>query len=95
MAARVIFFVEDISDPDQLNVYKKAAHPNLLAAGGKVTIAYGRHEVVEGDPLKGVVMIEFPTFEEAREWYHSSAYKEIAALRKHASRTHAVIVETL
>jgi uncharacterized protein (DUF1330 family) len=95
MPGRVIFYVEEISDPEQLNKYKKAAHPNLLAAGGKVTVAYGRQEVVEGAPLVGVVTVEFPTFEQASEWYHSPEYQAIAALRKHGSRTHAVIVESL
>ena len=95
MAAYVIFYVDEISDQAQLDVYKKAAHPTLRAAGGKAMIAYGRQEVVEGAPVKGVVMLEFPTFEEAQNWYHSSVYQEAAKLRKFAAKTHAVIVEGL
>ncbi len=93
MTGYVIFFVEDISDPDQLKAYQKAAHPILAAAGGKVTIGYGEQEVVEGAPLKGVVMVEFPTYDAARDWYHSPAYQKVSAIRKPAARTHAVIVE--
>jgi uncharacterized protein (DUF1330 family) len=92
MTGYVIFFVEDVSDPEQLDVYKKAAHPIITAAGGKVTIGYGEQEVVEGPPLKGVVMVEFPTYEAARDWYHSPAYQEVSAIRHPASRAHAVIV---
>jgi uncharacterized protein (DUF1330 family) len=94
MGARVIFFVEDISDPEQLDKYKSAAHPTITAAGGKVTIAYGRQEVVEGAPLKGVVEIDFPTYEAAQSWYHSESYGAAKKLRQGAARTHAVIVET-
>jgi uncharacterized protein (DUF1330 family) len=93
MTGHVIFFVEDISDPEQLKKYQKAAHPTIGDFGGKVTIAYGRQEIVEGGELKGVVMVEFPTFEAAQQWYHSTAYQEAAALRKFAARTHTVIVE--
>lgn len=93
MSAYVIFYVEDISDPDQLKKYQQAAHPVLHAAGGTVKAAYGRQEVVEGGPLKGVVMIEFDNYENARNWYHSDSYQEAAKLREFAAKTHAVIVE--
>jgi len=95
MAAYVIFFVQSITDPAQLEQYKRAAHPTLKSAGGAVRIAYGRQEVLEGAPLAGVVMVEFPTYEAAREWYHSQAYREAAVLRKSAATAHAVLVEAL
>ena len=37
-------------------------------------------ESLEGAPVEGVVILEFPTFAEARAWYDSDAYK---AARKH------------
>ena len=93
MNTYVIFYVEEISDAEQLDKYKKAAHPTLSAAGGKVVAAYGRQEVVEGESLAGVVMIKFDNYEAACEWYHSAAYQEAKELRKFAARTHAVIIE--
>jgi uncharacterized protein (DUF1330 family) len=93
MKAFVIFYVEEISDPQQLDEYKKAAHPTLAAAGGRVVVAYGQKEVVEGNDLVGVVMVEFPSYDLAQKWYHSAAYTEVKKLRAMASRTHAVIVE--
>jgi uncharacterized protein (DUF1330 family) len=94
MTAHVIFFVEKINDPAGLKAYQRAAHPTLEPAGGRVTIAYGEQEVVEGSPLAGVVMIEFPTYEAARAWYHSPGYTQAAAIRKAgAAECHAVIVQ--
>ena len=93
MKAFVIFYVEEVSDPAQLDKYKQAAHPTLSAAGGRVVAAYGQKEVVEGDDLVGVVMVEFPSYEQASKWYHSEAYSEAKKLRTVASRAHAVIVE--
>lgn len=93
MNAYVIFYVEEISDGGQLKKYQQAAHPTLEAVGGTVRVAYGRQEVVEGGPLKGVVVIEFAKFEDAQSWYHSNAYQEAAKLRAFAAKTHAVIVE--
>ena len=95
MTAYVIFFVEEISDAGQLERYKQAAHPTLRSAGGSVAIAYGRQEVLEGPPLAGVVMVEFPSFEAAQQWYHSAEYQKAAELRLLATRARAVIVEGL
>ena len=95
MTAYVIFFVEEISDAGQLDQYKQAAHPTLKHAGGSVVIAYGRQELLEGPPLAGVVMVEFPTFEAAQDWYHSAEYQKAAELRMLAARSRAVIVEGL
>ena len=93
MKGYVIFYVSEISDPDQLKLYQKAAHPTLAAAGGKVISGYGRTEVTEGDPLVGVVMIEFAGYDQAAAWYHSEGYKEAKALRSGAATCHAVIIE--
>lgn len=37
---------------------------------------YGPVETLEGDPADGVVLIAFPTMEEAKAWYDSPAYQE-------------------
>jgi uncharacterized protein (DUF1330 family) len=95
MPAYVIFYVDSIADPLLLERYKHAARPTLRETGGVVTVAYGRHEVLEGAPLAGVVMVEFPTFEAARAWYHSAGYQAAATLRQSAATAHAVLVEGL
>jgi len=95
MKAYVIFYVESIADPELLERYKHAARPTLATAGGSVTVAYGRHEVLEGAPLAGVVTVEFPTFDAARAWYHSEAYSAASELRKSATKAHVVLVEGL
>ncbi len=92
MSAYVIFFVDEISDEDRLATYRAAAHPTVRESGGRVIVGYDKHEVVEGDPMVGVVMIEFPTYEAAQAWYHSPRYTEAAAIRKSGSKCRAVIV---
>lgn len=93
MKGYVIFYVEEITDPKSLKDYQNAAHPTLEQHGGKVFVGYGRQEVVEGPPVRGVVSIEFPSYEAAREWYHSAAYQEAKVIRRAAVTCHAVIVE--
>lgn len=93
MPAYAIFHAESIEDPVRLAEYKKAALPTVIAAGGKLLVAYGQQEVVEGPPLIGVIMIEFPTYEMATTWYHSDSYKAVRALREGATTLRVVIVE--
>jgi len=40
-----------------------------------VLAAYGRYEVLEGSDLEGVVIVEFPSLEAAKDWYDSPAYR--------------------
>jgi uncharacterized protein (DUF1330 family) len=93
MAAYVIFYVESIRDRELLERYKQAARPTLKEAGGAVSIAYGRHEVLEGAALVGVVMVEFATYESARAWYYSQAYRAASELRTAATISHTVLAE--
>ncbi|NGN64524.1 DUF1330 domain-containing protein [Streptomyces sp. A7024] len=49
--------------------------------GGRFLVHNTPHETVEGTWSGGVVMIGFPSLAEARAWWHSPAYQEIAPLR--------------
>lgn len=37
-------------------------------------VVYGRSEAPEGRNPDGVVLLQFPTFEDAKAWYESPAY---------------------
>lgn len=49
--------------------------------GGKFLVHATQHEVKEGDWPGFVVVIGFPGIDEARAWWDSPAYREIAPLR--------------
>jgi uncharacterized protein (DUF1330 family) len=50
---------------------------------------------VEGDEVDAVVVLEFDTVEEAKDWYHSPQYQEAVQHRLGTARSRAVIVEKL
>ncbi len=50
--------------------------------GGRFLVHVTPHEVLEGSWEEDVVMIGFPGLDEARAWWDSAAYQEIAPLRK-------------
>ena len=60
-----------------------------------VLAAYGRQEVLEGPPVEGIVIVEFPSIEDAKAWYDSPAYREAREHRFRGARYRAIIVEGL
>src|ERR1700759_1667840 len=59
----------------------------------KVLASYGPQQVLEGDAPEGVVIVEFPSTADARAWYDSPAYQEVAQHRFKGARYRAVLVE--
>ena len=59
----------------------------------EVLVAYGRHEVLEGDPIEGIVIAKFPDVESARKWYYSEAYQDVARHRKLGAIYQGLVVE--
>ena len=66
-----------------------------LNAGHTITprALYGRQEVLEGAAVEGVAILEFPTFDEAKAWYDSPAYREVREHRYKGADYRAVIVQ--
>ena len=50
--------------------------------GGEYLVRNGEYQVVEGeDNFPRIVIIKFPTYEKALEWYNSDEYKPIKEIR--------------
>jgi uncharacterized protein (DUF1330 family) len=95
LKAYVIFYVKTVSDLAGLEEYRKVGGPTLQKFGAVFRIRRGRFEVLEGDPVLGVVMLEFPSMEQARAWYGSEEYQAAKQLRLAASSSQAVLCEGL
>ncbi len=93
MAAYVIFIRESVHNQSEMEIYAKKARASM--AGHAVTrlAVYGRHEVIEGPEVGGVVIFQFPSFDEAKAWYNSPAYREAREHRFKGADYRAVIVE--
>lgn len=96
MSAYVFFIRESaIRDQAEMDLYRssnrdKAPNPNLTPL-----VVYGSMETLEGAPPDGVVLLKFPTVEDAKAWYHSAEYQAAAAHRMKAADYRAFIVEGL
>ncbi len=93
MTAYAIFIREKMTDPSEIEAYRSMVGPSMVGHSITRLAAYGRHEVLEGSDMEGVVILAFPTLEEARAWYTSPAYIEAREHRFKGAEYRAVIVE--
>jgi uncharacterized protein (DUF1330 family) len=93
MTAYVIVDV-DVHDPERYVRYRELARPVVEAFGGKYLARAGRTETLEGDwaPTR-LVILEFPSIEQAHLWLNSEEYREARALRHATATTRMVVIE--
>jgi uncharacterized protein (DUF1330 family) len=96
MPAYVIVFREGpVRDEAAMAEYARKALPSVADFAATPRIVYGAVHALEGAAPDGVVMLEFPTVEEARAWYACPAYQDALPHRKAGADWRVVIVEGL
>ena len=93
MSAYVIVDIV-INDPDKYERYRTLAPPSIAAYGGRYIARGGRTRLLEGTRQPNrVVILEFPTFERAVEWWSSPEYAPAKALRQECAEAEMVVLE--
>lgn len=92
MRGYLVYEVE-VTDSALWAEYRKVAVPLVEAAGGRFIIHSEKVHCLEGDwQPASVVVVEFPSFDVAKEFFESAAYQEVMPLRIRASRGRGVLV---
>ncbi|MDH3290528.1 MAG: DUF1330 domain-containing protein [Gemmatimonadota bacterium] len=93
MAAYVIVDIE-VTDPVQYETYKRTAASTVTAHGGRYIVRGGQAERLEGTwAPRRVVVLEFPSMEQARTWWSSDDYRPARDLRREAATFQMILVE--
>ena len=84
----------DVHDPDSYAKYT-AQTPGVAASyDGKFIVRAGQLETLEGAAAEPrVVVIEFPSYARALEFYNSDEYQAIVGIRHNASTGSVFVVE--
>lgn len=93
MAAFLIAFVKRVHDRKRLEDYWSKVGPTFEGTGAKPVSVYTPFELVEGGPIAGHVLVEFPDIDAARAWYFGEAYQAVKSLRKDAADIDLIIAE--
>jgi uncharacterized protein (DUF1330 family) len=93
MKAYVIVNV-DVRDPERYKDYIKAATPTVAAHGGRYIVRGGRAEKLEGDvAVRRIVVLEFPSYAQAKAWYDSPEYRAALAIRQACATATLIVAE--
>ncbi|MEW5939222.1 MAG: DUF1330 domain-containing protein [Chloroflexota bacterium] len=93
MSAYVIVDIE-VTDPEGYKEYIKAAPATVTHFGGRYIARGGANETLEGEwQAKRLVILEFPSVQQAKAWLNSPEYAPARALRHKYAKTNMVVVE--
>jgi uncharacterized protein (DUF1330 family) len=83
-----------VTNPDGYAPYRPLASTTVAQHGGRFLARGGMVEPLEGGwkPSR-VVIIEFPSMDAARQWYHSPEYQEALRIRLANSTGRVVMTE--
>jgi uncharacterized protein (DUF1330 family) len=81
MPAYVIAMI-NVADPEKYKAYTSRTPAVIAQYGGKVLARGGELVTLEGQaPAARIVILEFPSLDQAKVWYHSREYQDIRPLR--------------
>ncbi len=93
MAAYLVVNIE-VTDPEHYAEYARLVPATLAAFGGRYLARGGRAETLEGVvAAKRVVVVEFPTYDKAKEWWDSELYRGPKELRRRTANASILLVE--
>lgn len=92
--AAYVFVSVTVTDPDAYQAYRNAVSSNIMAFGGSYMVRGGEVEVLEGkhDDSRLVILM-FPTVDQAKRWWSSPEYAEIKKLREGNATLDAFVVD--
>lgn len=95
MTAYVIVDI-NVTDPVRYEEYETLAAPTVELYGGKYIARGGMTEILEGSwAPSGLVILEFDSVEQAKNWLNSPEYHEPRRLRHETAVSNMVVIEGL
>lgn len=84
----------DVKAPEMMPRYRELVGPTLERFGGTILAGSDTWTSLQGSPpLPRVVIIRFPTYQGALDWFRSEDYAEALAIREAACVNRAYVVE--
>ena len=84
----------DVKNPEAYKEYIDKVKPIVEKFGGEYLVRNGEYKVIDGEwKYPRTVIIKFPTYEKALEWYNSDLYKPVKELRQKNSEGNLIIIK--
>jgi uncharacterized protein (DUF1330 family) len=96
MAAYMLFIREGaVRDQAQIDTYRRMNAEGPRDPKLTPLAVYGSIEALEGPVPDAVVLLKFPTVEDAKAWYNSPGYQAALPHRKAGAEYRALIIQGL
>ncbi len=83
----------DVHDPATFEEYRARVVPVVAAYGGRYLVRGGALETLEGaEQTRRLAILEFPSMEAARRFYHSDEYAPVLQRRLESAVSDIVLV---
>ena len=93
MSGFAIFNIE-VKKPEEYKEYVEKVRPIAEKFGGEYLVRAGEYTEIEGKwKYSRNVVIKFPSYEKALEWYNSEEYKPVRQIRLDNSVGNFIIVK--
>ena len=93
MKAYLIAHIE-VTNPELMEKYRELVPKIVAKYQGKYLVRGGDSEILEGDYFKHrIVLLEFPSRQQANNFYNSEDYAPLKMLRIEAGNNSSVLVE--
>lgn len=93
MSAYIVYVRDRITDPEEFKKYEE--YTSVASVGQAMTplAFYGAVETLEGMSVDAAVILEFPTFSDAKSAYNSPHYQEALKHRLKGAEYRVFIIE--
>ena len=94
MSAGYVIAQLKVTNSENYKEYVEKVPEVIKKYGGEYLARGGENQVVEGeDNLPRIVIMKFPSYEKALEWYNSEEYKPIKQIRLDNSEGTNIIIK--
>ena len=84
----------DVKNPEAYKEYISKVKPIVEKFGGEYLVRNGEYKVIDGEwKYPRTVIIKFPTYEKALEWYNSEEYQPVKPIRLANSVANGIIIQ--
>lgn len=86
-----------VTDPAAYDTYKQLAQVAIAQYGGEYLVRGGTGEVLEGEwkAVPRLVIVQFPSVDQAKKFYDSPEYRAAREARKDAAGMNMLVVQGL
>ena len=94
MSAGYVIAQLKVTNPENYKVYVEKVTPLVKKFGGEFLVRAGEFQIFDGETnFPRIIILKFPTYEKALEWYNSEEYKPIKQIRLDNSEGTNIIIK--